>query len=270
MPAGGLRPAAEPGLARGDHRQRLIDKLAEDVGGALLARHHADALPGHQRAALDIAVDHRAAQRPGPEMLDFELRVLLRQLAAVEAVDDRALRRRGNRSVAAFASARTGMTGKRASSWTDGTASRAVARMNARLKRGWAINSWAQTNRVPSCTPAAPISRYDTIASPRPIPPATNTGTSPQMGKHFLCQHRGRDRPDMAAGLAALDDDRIGPGAHQLAGDRQGRREADDAGAAVAQALDRRASPECRRRARHARRGGRCRPRSARRDAGAS
>ena len=89
-----LRPAAEPGLARGDHGQRLIDKLGEDFGGALLARHHADALPGHQRAALDIAVDHRAAQRPGPEMLDFELRVLLRQLAAVEAVDDRALHRR--------------------------------------------------------------------------------------------------------------------------------------------------------------------------------
>ena len=111
------------------------------------------------------------------------------------------------------------MTGKRASSWSEGTASRAVARMNARLKRGWAIDSWAQTNRVPSCTPAAPISRYDSIASPRPIPPATNTGTSLRCGKHFLCQHRGRDRPDMAAGLAALDDDRVGPGAHELAGD---------------------------------------------------
>ena len=74
------------------------------------------------------------------------------------------------------------MTGKRASSWTDGTASRAVARMKARLNRGWAIDSWAQTNLVPSCTPAAPISRYDTIASPRPIPPATNTGTSVRCG----------------------------------------------------------------------------------------
>ena len=91
--AGDAGPACAAGrLARGDHRQRLIDKLGEDVGGALLARHHADALPGHQRAALDIAVDHRAAQRPGPEMLDLELRVLLRQLAAIEAVDDRALR----------------------------------------------------------------------------------------------------------------------------------------------------------------------------------
>ena len=42
---------------------------------------------------------------------------------------------------------------------TDGTASRAPARMKACLKRGWAIDSWAQTKRVPSCTPAAPISR---------------------------------------------------------------------------------------------------------------
>src|SRR5512145_443362 len=55
-----------------------------------------------------------------------------------------------NRSVALLPSARTGITGKRGSSCTDGTASRAAARINARLKLGWAIDSLAQTNRVPS------------------------------------------------------------------------------------------------------------------------
>ena len=57
----------------------------------LLAGHHADALARHQRAVLDIAVDHRAAQRAGPEMLDLQLRGLLVDLAAVELVDDAAL-----------------------------------------------------------------------------------------------------------------------------------------------------------------------------------
>ena len=63
------------------------------------------------------------------------------------------------RLVAALAMARTGMTGKRGSSWIEGIASRAEARMKACLKLGWAIDSVAQTKRVPSCTPAAPISR---------------------------------------------------------------------------------------------------------------
>src|SRR6476646_674074 len=33
---------------------------------------HADRLAGHQAAVLDIAVDHRALERAGPEMLDPE------------------------------------------------------------------------------------------------------------------------------------------------------------------------------------------------------
>ena len=38
-------------------------------------------------------------------------------------------------------------------------ASRAEARMKAFLKLGWAMHSVAQTKRVPSWTPTAPISR---------------------------------------------------------------------------------------------------------------
>src|SRR5438093_4338026 len=78
-------------LADGNHRDGLLDQFRQDLGRALLARDHADALPGHQRAGFDIAVDDRAAQRPGPEMLDLELRILLRQLAAGEPIDDLAL-----------------------------------------------------------------------------------------------------------------------------------------------------------------------------------
>jgi hypothetical protein len=37
----------------------LADKLLDNVGGALLAGDKADALPGHQRTRLNIAVDYR-------------------------------------------------------------------------------------------------------------------------------------------------------------------------------------------------------------------
>ena len=42
--------------------------------------------PAITRAVLDVAVDHRAAQRAGPEMLDGELRRFLVQFAGLEAV----------------------------------------------------------------------------------------------------------------------------------------------------------------------------------------
>src|SRR5665213_3521760 len=69
----------------------LLDQLVDDLLRGLLARHHADALPGHQRAAIDVAVDDRALQRAGPEALDVELRILLRDLASEEAIYDLAL-----------------------------------------------------------------------------------------------------------------------------------------------------------------------------------
>ena len=62
--------------------ERLFDQVLDDLGGRLFLGDHADALAGHHRAGLDVAVDHRAAQRAGPEMLDLELRRLLVQLAA--------------------------------------------------------------------------------------------------------------------------------------------------------------------------------------------
>ena len=173
-------------------------------------------------------------------MLDLELRVLLRQLAAVEPVDDRALHLAETARSPRWPARAPESPESARSSWTDGTASRAAARMKARLKRGWAINSWAQTNRVPSCTPAAPISRYDSIASPRPMPPATKTGTSVRCGSISCASTAVETGPIWPPASLPSMTIASAPDAHQLAGDRQGRREADDAGAAVAQTLDRR------------------------------
>ena len=81
MPAGPV--AAEPAGARpggsglgGAPLQRvggLVHQLGEDVGDGRLLLDHADRLAGHDRAGLDVALDHRAAQRAGPIMLDLEL-----------------------------------------------------------------------------------------------------------------------------------------------------------------------------------------------------
>src|SRR6185437_1699121 len=48
-------------------------------------------LPGPPRAAPDVAVDRRATQGADPEVLDFELRILLRQGALGKPLDDVAL-----------------------------------------------------------------------------------------------------------------------------------------------------------------------------------
>jgi len=43
----------------------------------LCARDKPDALACHQGTRFDVAVDHRAAQRAGPEVLYFQLRFFL-------------------------------------------------------------------------------------------------------------------------------------------------------------------------------------------------
>src|SRR5207237_4006816 len=83
--------AAAAAFAAGNDGERLVDQLGDDLGRALLAADEPDALPSHHRAGLDIPVDDGAAQSAGPEMLDLELRPLLRQLAVVEPVDNLAL-----------------------------------------------------------------------------------------------------------------------------------------------------------------------------------
>ena len=131
----------------------------------LFLGNHADALPGHDRAVLYIAVDDRAAQRSGPEMLDLQLRRFFGQFAVVESHDDFALLCRRNRRLASLARARTGITGKRGSSWIDGTASRAAARMKACLNFGCAMDSSRRQNACRAARPTRPF--RDRMLSPR-------------------------------------------------------------------------------------------------------
>ena len=60
-------------VAGGERSEGLVNQLAEDLGCVLLTGHKADTLPRHQRAPLDVAVDHRAPKGAGPEMLDLQL-----------------------------------------------------------------------------------------------------------------------------------------------------------------------------------------------------
>ena len=103
------RPGPPPSAVAGDGRPRARAAIAPAPGRparrgsrrSLCSRVTMPTLcPAISEPRLDIAVDDRAAQRAGPEMLDLELRVLLRQLAAVEALDDLALHRRGSARVA--------------------------------------------------------------------------------------------------------------------------------------------------------------------------
>ena len=206
--------------------------------GRLLARDKSDALPRHERAALDVAVDHGAAQRPRPEMLDLELRVLLRELAAREPVDHAAL----ERHELARAVVRKGAHRDHRKARVELLRRHGVARagadeglLEARMRDRFIGADEARAelhagrahleisdDRLAAADPAGDEHRH--IA---------------QMRQDLLRQHAGRDRADMAASFHALDDDGIGAHAHEFSRDRKGGREADHLGAAVLDARDR-------------------------------
>ncbi len=204
---------------------RLRHQFVNDLAGRLLARHHADALAGHERAALDIAVDHRAAQRPRPEMLDLELRVLLRNLAADEAVDHVALQRQEG--------ARAGI-GEGAH--RDHREARIELRRGHRIARAGADEGLLEA-RMRDRFMGADKARAELHAgrahleiSEDRLAAADAAGDENrhvrQMRQDFLRQNAGRDRADMAARLHALDDDGVGAHAHELLGDDERGREA--------------------------------------------
>ena len=96
---------------------------------------------------------------------------------------------------------------------TEGTASRALARMKACLKRGWAINSLgADEARAELAAGGA----HAQIGGDR-LAVADAAGDEhrhlAQLRQDLLRQHAGRDRADMAARLHALDDQRVGAAA---------------------------------------------------------
>ena len=95
------------------------------------------------------------------------------------------------------------------------------------------------------------------------MPPATNTGTSVRCGRISCASTPVDHRSDMAAGLAAFDDDRVGAHAHQLARQTKRRSKADDSGAALLDPARSPARSEARPPARRDRPDGRRTPRSA-------
>ena len=70
----------------------LPHELGQERDDRLHPSHQPDALAGHQRAVLDVALDHGPTQRARPEMLDRERRLLIGELATAIAPDDLDLR----------------------------------------------------------------------------------------------------------------------------------------------------------------------------------
>src|SRR5438552_8564492 len=171
-------------------------------------------------------------------MLDFELRVLLRQLAAIEAVDDLALHRaeplgcrvgegahRDHRKSRVELDRRHRVAGR-------GADERPLEmRMRDRLvgadKAGAELHAGRAHFKI----------GQDRLAAANPA--GDKDWDVAQMRQNLLRQNRGRYRADMAAGLAAFDDDRIGAHAHELSRQHESRRETQDARPAGTDALDR-------------------------------
>src|SRR3982751_753943 len=90
----GKRGPASRSLAPAFERSgRLIDEFLDDCRDRFLAADHADRLAGHDRATFNIAIDHRAAERAGPIMLDLELSLGHFDCALIQLLGDLALLR---------------------------------------------------------------------------------------------------------------------------------------------------------------------------------
>ena len=143
------------------------------------------------------------------------------------------------RRVPSFCSARTGITGKRSSICTVGTASRAAPRMKACLKRGCAMLSVAHTKRVPSCAPG----RAHLQEGEDRLAPADAAGDEDRhlgdVRQDLLRQHVEAHRADMPARLASPRSParRRRPRTSRLASDQR-RREAHHLGPALLGAPD--------------------------------
>ena len=225
------RPAPPPAAA-GPRPHGLIHECGDDGRDRLHVRHHADRLAGHDAALLDVALDHGAAQRPGPEVLDRELRRLLGQLAGGDRADHLQLvlgeplaagvgeaPHRDHRETRVELHRRQRVAGRGADEGAlkigVGDALDAGGEPCAKLGTGRSLFEETK-NRLAPAEPAGHEHRH--VAD---------------VGQHLLRQHRQADRADVAAGLAALDHQRVGAGSHQPAGQHQRRSEAHDSSAAV-------------------------------------
>ncbi len=243
--------------AASDARERLADQLVEDLARSLCSRVTMPTLCPAISEPVSTSPSI-TARRSAPAQ-----KCSISSCASFCDSSPRLKRSITSRCIAqeplaspALASARTGITGKRGSSCTDGTASRArgadegllEARMGDRFMGADEARAELHAGR-------AHLEIGRAIASPRPMPPATNTGTSREMRQDLLRQHAVETGPIWPPASHALDDDRVGAHAHELlarcasAGAKQS-----ELGAAVLDARDRRGARECRRRARHGRR----------------
>ena len=206
-PAGAATP--QPPRQR---RAGLRDQLGDDLGDRLLGRRpcRPTARPSPSRAPHRRRSPRGAARRPR-NARSRAARPPRDSSPAWNRRDHLAPDARRKRRVPSLTRPRTGITGKRASSCTERhRVARAgadegllEARMRDALRRR--RRSACRAARRPRPSPDRPR-----IASPRPMPPATNTGTSLDMRQDLLRQHGERDRADMAAGLRALDHQRVG------------------------------------------------------------
>ena len=204
---------------------RVPHQFLEDLPQRLHLLAEPDRLPRHQRALLDVRRRRppRAGCRPrsarprtappGGRSRRPEL------LAAARA----AVRRRSPSP--GCASARTATTGSLLLYCGVEIASRARALMKTSLNRGCARHSSAITKRVPIWAPAAPIRPRCAIM----LAGADAAGDEDrhllvELEQDLLQQHDRRDVADVAARLAALEDERVGPVVDHAPGDGVGAR----------------------------------------------
>jgi hypothetical protein len=124
------------------------------------------------------------------------------------------------------------MTGRRGSICTEVIASRAEARMKAFLKLGWAMHSWLHTKRVPSCTPDR---AHFQIAGDQAAMADAAGDEDREVGgerrQYLLREHRVLTGPIWPPASIPSITSASTPGADQLLGQAQRRREADQLGA---------------------------------------
>ncbi len=219
-------------LVAAERRRRLLDQLRQDLGDRLHLAHQPDALPGHQRAALDVAVDHGAAQRARPEMLDRQRRLIVGQLAAAmtrdhvqlglgegagRLIDQRA--HRDHLELGIHLDRRHGI---------------ARARPDERLLEAGVGDRFGGADEARAHLAAG--GAHAQIGGDR-LAVADAAGDEhrhlAQVRQDLLGEHAGRDRPDVPACFHAFDDQRIRARAHQALGYGEAGGEAQQPGAAV-------------------------------------
>src|SRR6201996_2455926 len=72
--------------ARGQRCHRLLNQFVDDLCCRLFRHDHADRLPRHDGAILDVTLDHRPTQRASPEVLDGKLCRCLAEFTGLEAI----------------------------------------------------------------------------------------------------------------------------------------------------------------------------------------